>query len=281
MPTLELRESPHAPGVKPVAIHYREHGGGQPLVFLHGGWGYGVYPFDAQIAALKEQYRILIPDRSGYGKSSSVTREMALNFHEQAAAETLAFLDAVGIEKAVLWGHSDGAVIAAKIGLTAPERCEGLILEAFHLLRKKPGSRAFFERFAASPEDLGEDTKKLLTADHSEDWPRVLRRNCGVWFRIADAVKRPDEDLYGGRLGELRVPTMFLHGRLDPRTEPGEIERVQREVPQARVRFVENGKHSPHSESASAEECSRLAEEFLKSRRGEPRRMSGTLPDRS
>jgi pimeloyl-ACP methyl ester carboxylesterase len=264
VPTLELARSPHADGVSPVTIHYREFGAGKPLVFLHGGWGYGVYPIDAQIAAFKNDYRILIPDRSGYGRSSRVPGEMALDFHDRAAAETLAFLDVMEIEKAVLWGHSDGAVIGAKIGLTAPKRCECLILEAFHLLRKKPGSRSFFERFAAKPEDLGDETKKLLTADHGEDWPRVLQRNCGAWFRIADAVKSADEDLYSGKLGDLSVPTMFLHGRLDPRTEPGEMERVQRTVPGARMSFVESGKHSPHSENGAAGQCNQMVREFLK-----------------
>ena len=263
MPTLELRESPHVRGLCPVVIHYREFGRGRPLVFLHGGWGYGVYPFDAQIEALKNEYRILIPDRSGYGKSSRVAGEMALDFHDQAATETIAFLDKLGVEKAALWGHSDGAVIGAKMGLNAPERCECLILEAFHWLRKKPGSRAFFERFAARPEELGEETKKLLMADHGPDWPGVLQRNCSAWFRIADAVKDAEEDLYDGKLAGLTVRTLFLHGRLDPRTEPGEMERVQRMLPHARMSFVENGKHSPHSENGASAACSRMATDFL------------------
>ncbi len=265
MPTLEFVQSPHASGISPVTIHYREFGSGKPLVFLHGGWGYGVYPFDEQIEAFQRDCRILIPDRSGYGRSTRVAEAMALDFHQQAAEETLAFLDALEIERAVFWGHSDGSVISAKIGMTAPERCECLILEAFHLLKRKPGSRAFFERFAAHPEDLGEETKRLLAADHGEDrWQKVLRRNCTVWFQIADAVKRADEDLYDGRLGEIRVPTLFLHGRLDPRTEPGEMDRVRREMPSAAMKFVENGKHSPHSEEAAFAECNAVVGEFLK-----------------
>jgi pimeloyl-ACP methyl ester carboxylesterase len=238
------------------------------LLVLHGGWGYEVYPFDRQIEALKSEYRIFIPDRSGYGHSTRVMEEMPLDFHNRAAAEMIGFLDALGIEKAALWGHSDGSVIAAKIGLQAPERCTCVILEAFHLLKRKPGSRSFFERFAARPEDLGEETKKLLAADHGEDyWPTALRRNCDVWFRLADQVKRPDEDLYHGQLGELSVPTLFLHGRLDPRTEPGEMERVRKMAPQATMRFVGNGKHSPHSEEAAFEETNRIAGEFLREQR--------------
>jgi pimeloyl-ACP methyl ester carboxylesterase len=267
VPTLELRQSPHAPHVSPVAIYSREFGAGKPLVFLHGGWGYGVYPFDRQIEAFKGEYRILIPDRSGYGHSTQVPGDMPLDFHWRAAEETIAFLDALGIPRTVLWGHSDGAVISAMIGLKAPQRCECLILEAFHFLKNKPSSRGFFERFAAHPEDLGEETRKLLAADHGEgQWPAVLRRNCGAWFRIADAVRRPDEDLYDGRLGELRVPTLFLHGRLDPRTEPGEMEKVHEMAPQAQMRFVENGKHSPHNEEAAYAECNAIACKFLKSR---------------
>ena len=264
MPTVELQHSPHAPGIGPVTIHYREYGRGRPLVFLHGGWGYGVYSFDRQIAAFQNAFRILIPDRSGYGCSTRVAGEMPLDFHRRAAAETIAFLDALGIERAVLWGHSDGSVISAMAGLAAPERCERLILEAFHFLRRKPGSRSFFERFAAHPEDLGEETKKLLAQDHGESqWPTVLQRNCTAWFRIADQVRRPDEDLYDGQLGKLAVPTLFLHGSLDPRTEPGEMELVRAAAPRATIRFVGNGKHSPHSEEGAFEECNAIAREFL------------------
>jgi pimeloyl-ACP methyl ester carboxylesterase len=264
VPTIELLQSPHAPDLSPVTIHYREFGRGKPLVFLHGGWGYGVYSFDRQIEAFQSEFRILIPDRTGYGHSTQVQGEMPLDFHNRAAAETISFLDALGIERAVLWGHSDGAVISAKMGLTAPERCESLILEAFHFLRRKPGSRSFFERFAAHPEDLGEETKKLLALDHGEpQWPTVLRRNCTAWFRIADLVTRPKEDLYDGQLGKLAVPTLFLHGSLDPRTEPGEMALVRGELPRARMSFVDNGKHSPHSEEAAFEESNGIAGEFL------------------
>jgi pimeloyl-ACP methyl ester carboxylesterase len=264
VPSLELLRSPHAPGLSPLTIYYRAFGNGKPLVFLHGGWGYGVYPFDHQIQALQNEFQILIPDRSGHGHSTRVPGDMPLDFHRRAAAETVAFLDALGIERAVFWGHSDGAVISAMIGLTAPERCESLLLEAFHFLRRKPGSRSFFERFAARPEDLGEQTRKLLAEDHGEEhWPTVLRRNCTAWFRIADEVKQPDEDLYDGRLREITVPTLFLHGSLDPRTEPGEMQRVHKEMPQAAMTFVANGKHSPHSEEAAFRECNAVAREFL------------------
>jgi len=262
MSTLELAASPHAPGVSPVHIHYREYGSGPPLVFLHGGWGYGIYPFDRQIETFAKQFRILIPDRSGYGHSTRLSGEMPLNFHCLAAEETVAVLDALGIRKAILWGHSDGSVIAAMIGLRFPDRCERLILEAFHFFKRKPRSRRFFERFGSRPEDLSEETQNLLSADHGENhWQRVIQRNCGAWLRIGDAA-RQNEDLYQGQLGSLTPPALFVHGRFDPRSEPGEMNRVKTVLPQATMKFIKTGMHSPHSEEAAYQQCNKLVRDF-------------------
>src|ERR1019366_2055045 len=112
-------------------------------------------------------------------------RQMPTDFHRRAAEETLLGLDTLGIERAVLWGHSDGAVIAAMIGLSAPERCVRLILEAFHFYRNKPGSRSFFTRFATHPGEVSEKVKELLVADQgAEQWRKVVQRNCRVWLRL-------------------------------------------------------------------------------------------------
>lgn len=45
--------------MSPVRVHYREAGAGRPIVILHGGWGYEIYPFDRQIAALAETHRVV------------------------------------------------------------------------------------------------------------------------------------------------------------------------------------------------------------------------------
>ncbi len=264
MPFVELPELPTGPGFAPLSIHYREYGRGAPLLFLHGGWGYGVFPFDRQVQEFQNELRLIAPDRSGYGRSTQVTSELPLDFHRRAAEETLAFMDALEIERAAIWGHSDGAVIAAMIGLNAPSRCRKLVLEAFHYFRRKPGSQSFFQRFSAHPGDLAEETQRLLAEDHGQaHWGRVVARNCRAWLRLNDESASRYEDLYDGRIGKLAVPAMFLHGRLDPRTEPGELERVCTELPGATVRIIENGRHSPHSEDAAYEECSRWMKKFL------------------
>src|SRR2546430_2611572 len=118
-------------------LFYREYGQGSPLLFLHGGWGYGFYPLDVQIEQMQSQFRILIPDRTGYGNSERLT-SFPLGFHEHAAEEMRQFLDALGIRDCFLWGHSDGAVTAARMALSQPERFPAVILEAIHYDRCKP-----------------------------------------------------------------------------------------------------------------------------------------------
>src|SRR6267378_3255528 len=129
VPYLLLQTSPLIPQVTPVTIYYRDGGAGTPLIFLHGGWGYEMYPFDRQTETLTASHRCISPDRSGYGRSIRLEAELPSDFHYRAATETVSVMDSLGIERASFWGHSDGAVVAAIIGFTAPERVNRLILE--------------------------------------------------------------------------------------------------------------------------------------------------------
>ena len=254
-----IASSPLIPGAGPARIYYRDAGAGTPLMFLHGGWGYEVYPFDRQIAAMGGKFRILIPDRSGYGRSSPIA-SLPADFHSRAVVETMHFLDALRIERAALWGHSDGAVIAALLGLHAPGRFSGLILEAFHYTRAKTGSVDFFRAMVAEPDSVGSRTAGALVRDHGEGWRTVLQRNATAWLQI---VESGAGDLYDGKLSTLAVPALFIHGGRDPRTEPSDLALVQRDLPRAKVRIIEAAGHSPHSERESADACSLLAVDFL------------------
>ncbi|HYP25084.1 MAG TPA: alpha/beta hydrolase [Blastocatellia bacterium] len=265
MPVATIQRSPLVPDRYSVEVYYREFGGGAPLVILHGGGGYQAYPFDPQIGEMRDEFRILIPDRSGYGRSGRLA-EFPLDFHDRAAGETVGFLDALGIERAIFWGHSDGAVIGAKIGLGAPERVAGLILEAFHFYRVKPGSEEFFRSMVINPNQLGEKIIATLIEDHGpEDWQSVIINNGTAWARLSDAASGDEHDLYDGRLSELSVPTLFIHGARDPRTEPTELAAVRKALPGAQFHIIEEGKHSPHSERAAAQESTRAAKRFIRS----------------
>ena len=273
MAIVELRASPLAPGASPVRIHYRDAGAGRALVILHGGWGYEIYPFDRQIAALAAGHRIVIPDRTGYGGSGSLERQ-DIDFHQRAADETLAVIAVLALDRPVVWGHSDGAVIALRMALAAPERLAGVIAEATHFFRSKPASREFFDTMMDDPDKLGERVTSVLARDHGERWRDVIRAGGAAWNRIADERPTPDADLYAGRLTALRVPTLVIHGARDPRTEPGELEALRAALHRpnaasgapthaAQVAILEEGGHSPHSERATADEVTRLAAAFL------------------
>jgi pimeloyl-ACP methyl ester carboxylesterase len=265
MPFTVLSQSSLLPGITPVHIHFRELGNGEPIIFLHGGWGYEMYPFDRQAKDLSQSYRCLMPDRSGYGRSMQLVDELPKDFHYRAAEETLLFMDTLGLEKAAFWGHSDGAVIAAMLGFTAPERVNTLILEAFHFFAQKISSRDFFEALANDPESLGPELCLRFEKDFGRDhWRQLITTHAKAWIELALAASGPYDDLYGGRIREIRAPTLFIHGRLDPRTEPGELDAVRRQLPHAEFQVLDRGAHSPHSEAAVATEVTELAANFLR-----------------
>lgn len=238
-------------------LHVRDIGSGAPpIVVLHGGWGYAFYPFDDAIAGIPR--RFVIPDRTGYGQSPP-RAALPPRFHDIYAQETEALLDALAIERCVLWGHSDGAVIAARLAIRDPSRYAGVVLEAIHLEREKPGSRAFFTMMAKDPDAFGPRVTDKLAAEHGADWRTIIRADGEAWLHIA---AHPDDDLYDHRLHELSVPTLVLHGDADPRTEPGELDRLRRDVPHARIHRIA-AQHSPHSERSSAATCTALVRDFV------------------
>ncbi len=265
MPTVTLESSPLAPGVSPVEIFYRDEGEGAPLVLLHGGWGYSLNPFDHQLEKLRNEFRVICPDRSGYGRSTRLRAGLPPDFHYHAAAETLALLDALGIENAFFWGHSDGAVIAAIIGFTAPRRVRGVVLEAFNYYRLKPRSREFFETLACLPEALGAELCERFAQEFgAADWRVAIIGHANAWSQIALASDGQGDDLYSGRLHEITAPTLLIHGELDPRTEPGELDAVAAELPRAEMRILDGAGHSPHSETAFTDLATNIAREFLR-----------------
>lgn len=246
-----------------MGLHFREYGRGFPLLFLHGGWGYEIYPLDPQIEQLGKRFRIIVPDRSGYGKSGRVI-EIPRGFHRRAAAEMRAFLDALGIAKCMLWGHSDGAVISIIMGIAELERFPRIIAEAIHLDRCKPRSRGFFETQAANPMKFGPKVAQVLAREHGEDyWQELLRIHGAAWLDILDNCQDPAQDLYDNRISELKAPLLVLHGSEDPRTEPGELESFSSAVPHTTIQVIKGAGHSPHSEREFSEESTRVVDAFL------------------
>ncbi len=229
-----------------VDIFYRDVGSGPPLLILHGGWGYGFYPFDPLPG-----FRYLIPDRTGYGQSPPLA-EFPRPFHALAAREHTAMLDALGIARCAVWGHSDGAVIAAHMAIAEPERFTHVILEALHVDREKPHSRAFFTMMAEAPDDFGPRVTAKLAAEHGETWRTPIRADGRVWLDLA----RTPGTLFD--VQALRPPALVITGSDDPRREPGELAAFG-----DRVVEIARGGHAPHSERVVAARTAEVAAQFL------------------
>ena len=150
------------------------------------------------------------------------------------------------------------------LGLTAPERCLGLIMEAFHYDREKPRSREFFQTMASDPDLFGTRVREALRREHGDPyWRELIRSEGRAWLEIARSAADGRRDLFDGRLSQLRVPAVFIHGAQDPRTESWELDAVRRELPAAGMHVIASGAHSPHSESAAAGEFSRVLRDTL------------------
>jgi pimeloyl-ACP methyl ester carboxylesterase len=237
-------------------IAYEEVGAGPPLVCLHGGWGERAMPFD-EARRLASRHRVVVPSRIGYGGSTATSR-LAIDYHAAEAERLAELLAALGLARPILWGHSDGAVIAALFAAAYPDRSAAIVLEAIHFHRAK--SREFFETYLLSPESLPGSVRARLALDHGERWPDVIRMHSRVWL----AFHELGGDFYGDRLARIRCPVLILHGDSDPHTSVSEVSEVARRIPHAELAVVAGAGHSPHSEAASARECVDRVADFLR-----------------
>lgn len=107
-------------------IHYEEMGKGHPLIFVSGLGGVARY-WQPQMAEFAKHFRVIAYDHRGTGASDRTQRKFSI---EQMAAETLALLDALKIERAHLVGHSTGGAIGQTIALEHPQRLARMVLSA-------------------------------------------------------------------------------------------------------------------------------------------------------
>ena len=105
---------------------------------------------------------------------------------------------------------------------------------------------------ASEPGSFGSRVIDILRKEHGDPyWNQLLRSEGQTWLDIARAANGGKRDLFDGELSKLDVPTVFIHGTQDPRTEPWELDAVRRELPNADVHLIASGGHSPHSESSA------------------------------
>ncbi|HSE88312.1 MAG TPA: alpha/beta hydrolase [Candidatus Binatia bacterium] len=118
-------------------VGYAEMGpsGGPPVILLHG-WPYDIHSFiDVAPLLAKASYRVIVPYVRGYGTTRFLSNDTVRNGQPSAlAVDTIAFMDALKIEKATLAGFDWGARTANIIAALWPERCKAMVSVSGYLI---------------------------------------------------------------------------------------------------------------------------------------------------
>src|SRR3954470_6793743 len=109
-----------------VRLHYIEQGQGEPLVLIHGnGTLIQDFTINGLVDRLSERFRVIVFDRPGYGYSDRPRGLWTPRAHATLFEHALAQL---GVEQAVVLGHSWGTMVAVSLALQAPTLVRSLVL---------------------------------------------------------------------------------------------------------------------------------------------------------
>jgi pimeloyl-ACP methyl ester carboxylesterase len=213
--------------LEPMRLEYRMIGprpdAAPTIVMLHEGLGsvaiWGKFP---EMLAAATGAGVFVYSRAGYGNSSPGKLPRTVSFmHEEAIDVLPRVLAAIGFQRGILFGHSDGASIAAiYAGSVQDHRVRGLVLIAPHFFAEEMGLaeiRRAREAFAAGP--LREKLKRwhadvdCAFRSWSEPWLEPQ-------FRKWDITEA---------LGYIRVPMLIVQGEKDQYGTLKQVETAQEE----------------------------------------------------
>jgi len=111
-----------------TTLHYVDSGTGSPIVLLHGASS-SLLDFEASIApSLRKMHRVISIDRPGYGFSTRLTGAWADPADQAASIHAL--LKRIGVERAIIVGHSLGGAVTMAYGLAYPQQTAAVVLIA-------------------------------------------------------------------------------------------------------------------------------------------------------
>lgn len=184
--------------------------------------------------------------RAGYGRSASVAPPWPLDYMEREATTCLpAVLDVIGVKKAILLGHSDGATIAAiHAGAVSDGRVRGLILMAPHFFTE-PGGQAAIGATRAAFETGG--LRERLARYH-QDADSTFQGWSGVWLDPRFAAWNVTD-----ALDHFRIPTLAIQGRQDEYGTLAHIHALEARSPgPVETVVIDECRHAPHLEQPKA-----------------------------
>lgn len=128
----------------PLSVGYAEAGppDGPAVILLHG-WPYDIHTYvDAAPLLAAEGYRVIVPYLRGFGATRFRSADAARNAQQSVfAADTIALMDALGIETAILGGCDWGARTACIVAAVWPERSKALVSVSGYLIGSQQANR--------------------------------------------------------------------------------------------------------------------------------------------
>lgn len=218
-----------------IRLHYIEHEGGGPTLVLTHGLSANAHSLDVLAARLAPSVRVLVLDLRGRGESDRPeTYSMA-----DHAADVLGVLDAFGLERVPLGGHSFGGLLTLYLAANAPERVErALILDVpdevdravldqigpslARLDQVYPSTDAFLEFAKALPyfaDGTWNDEIAAWYATELEEVPGGVRSNLRP-EHIRKCVEATFEPDWEGLQRRIECPTLLLRS-VEPFGPPG------------------------------------------------------------
>lgn len=234
-----------------VHTYYEVSGDGDPLIFLGGGLVTAELS-DAQVPALAGSYRVYVPERRGHGRTADVDGPIT---YEIMATDTIAFMDAVGIEAAHLVGWSDGALVAMIVALRHPARVKKVVYIGQNL----------------NPDDVRPEAKGMLDGMTVETAPEMFAQlyaatspdgphHWPVVFEKITTMFRTDPGLALNDLAGVKAPTLVMIGD-DDLISVEHAGALQRTLPDGQVAVVPGASHTLPLEKPDL--VNRLILEFL------------------
>jgi non-heme chloroperoxidase len=246
-----------------VRLHYAEVGspGGEPVLFLHGytdSW----YSFSPVLSLLPLAVHAFALDQRGHGDSERPQRGYTM---ADFAADAVAFLDALGVRRATVVGHSMGSFVAQRVAIDHPDRVERLVLIGSYTTAVNEGVLGLTEQIHALADPVPAEfvrefqlstayralPESFLDRVVSESGKLPARVCHDVLAGIMAAGSRDD-------LHKVRAPTLILWGNRDAIFGREEQERLRDGIPAATLRIYPDTGHALHWEQPE-----RFVQDFL------------------
>lgn len=158
-----------------MRMYYEVSGTGDPLIVLHGAY-MNIPTMGAIIPRLAGTHKVYALEFQGHGRTPDIARPIT---YPNLADDVAAFMDAVGVPKADVFGYSMGAVAGLQLAMRHPAKVNKLVAAsvAYDVKGWQPAYTAFIpqmtvEMFVAMP--FAEDYQKL--AANPDGFPELVRK---------------------------------------------------------------------------------------------------------